>query len=734
MPTSSRGRAAWMVCLMALAVPAHAQVRVDAATEVRSLKFSGNKALTEHRLAKALHTRARGPAYGFLAALGKLPLVPDPGVHPFSPLTLQEDVVRLRGLYAASGFFRSKVRYEVRRDDAKNLLDITFLIQEGIPTVVGNVVVQAQDSLVTLPVPTGEAHSWESTRRSAIGQRGARLVVDDARQGRDKLEKWWRNRGFPRASVVTTLNVDSTGSQAQLTYRVSPGSFARFGKIHVEGAETISDVTVGKMVDIHPGEPYSQTALEEAELDLQKLDIVRVAKVDVPELGSSDSTLAVAATSTPPEPTTAPDSIVSARIRITEADRRLIGGDVGYVTDAGFTSEARWSHRNFSGGGRVLTLTGLAQTGWLALVNDPDKRYRLAVSLKQPAFGHRYVSGVVSPFIEHRDDSQDLSTQVGTNLTAIYQRRTLNSVSLDYQIARRRVDQYRFNDLASGDVDLFTFLVHVSQGLLDSLGAKLNSSTVTLSGTYGLLDDAANPRQGVIVRPAFQVTAPTAFSSTAYWRIDASANAYLPLGRAVVIASRAKFGQIFPFGKSVPDPGENPRAKFLQLHDVAFTAGGTGDVRGWENRLLGPKVPDVRFETVGDSLVPHTEGYDPYGGLARASFSVEARMPIPRLGPNFGSLIFLDGGRVWTADERYGVADDPNGQQQLFLATGGGFALRTPVGPIEISAGYKLNPSITDLVDAQDLLNAAQAGRPIQDLPQHSNRRWQFHLAIGTTY
>ena len=60
--------------------------------------------------------------------------------------------------------------------------------------------------------------------------------------------------------------------------------------------------------------------------------------------------------------------------------------------------------------------------------------------------------------------------------------------------------------------------------------------------------------------------------------------------------------------------------------------------------------------------------------------------------------------------------------------------MRTPVGPIEISTGYKLNPSITDLVDAQDLVNAAQAGRPIHDLPQHSNRRWQFHLAIGTSY
>ena len=733
MPTRRSCALISVLIVLGFVAPASAQVRVDGATEVRSLQFSGVKALNEHRLEKVLQTRARGPAYGLRRALGKLPLIPDPATHPFSPLTLQEDVVRLRGAYAASGFFHTGVRYDVRRDDAKNLLDITFLIDEGPPTLVADVVVKARDSLATLPVPEGEQSSWDGAQRAAFKQRGGRLVVDDARKARDKLEKWWRNRGFPRAEVATALGVDSTGSRAWLTYRVAPGSFARFGDLKVEGAETISDVTVGKMVPIHRGDPYSESALEQAALDLQKLDIVRVAKVDVPALGPADSTFESATPASAPaaEPV---DPVLPPRVRITEGDRRLIGGDVGYVTDAGFTTEARWSHRNFWGGGRSLTLTGIAQTGWLALVDDPDIRYRLSLSLKQPAFGHRHVSGIISPFVEHRDDSQDLSTQIGLNTTLIYQRRALNSVSLDYQVARREVKQYRFGDLASGDIDLFTFLVHVAQGLVDSLGSHVNSSTVTLSGTYGMLDDPANPRQGAIARPAFQVTAPTSISSTAYWRIDASANGFVPLGRSIVIATRARFGQLFPFGKSVPGPGEDPRAKFLQLHDAAFTAGGTGDVRGWENRLLGPKVPDVRFNTVGDSLVPFTEGYDPYGGLARATFSIEARMPVPRLGPSFGSVLFLDGGRVWTSDERFGLRDDPNGQDELFFAAGGGFTLRTPVGPIEVSAGYKLNPSVTDLVDAQDALAGAQAGIPLESLPRHSNRRWQFHLAIGTSY
>ena len=181
-------------------------------------------------------------------------------------------------------------------------------------------------------------------------------------------------------------------------------------------------------------------------------------------------------------------------------------------------------------------------------------------------------------------------------------------------------------------------------------------------------------------------------------------------------------------------PVWHPTGKFLQLRDATFTAGGSGDVRGWDNRLLGPKVPDVRFTTVGDSLVPYVEGYVPLGGFTRTSFSLELQLPLPGFGPKVGWHTFLDGGRVWTNDARYDLEGDPNGQERLFVATGAGIDIRTPVGPIKFSVGYKLNPSITDLVDGADLQQGVTAGIPIDDLPKKNSRRWQLHLAIGASY
>ena len=710
----------------ALAAPAAAQIDVDGATEVRAIRFSGAHALSERKLRAAISTKDRGGAYGLRVALGKLPFVPAPTPHPFSPLILQQDVVRLRQAYAVAGHFFADVRYKVVRDDERNLLDITFVIDEGRPLVVTEVTVRNADTTAALPVAERDQKSWARLERSLLRLRGRSLDVDDANDGRDRLQRWWRDRGYPLAEATLRPHSDSTRSQGSLSYRVATGTAARFGDIAIEGNRSLDDRTVRRLVPIERGDRYSVAALERSQVTLRQLDLVRVASVDVPAL-EADSTGAI-------RPLTAADSVLPVRVQITEGDRRIIGADLGYVTDGGLSAEGTWEHRDFTGGGRSLKVSLVAQTGWLAVAQNPDVRYRLAPALKQPAFLAPNLSGVLSPFLEYRDDTQDRSTQYGLNTTLVRQASPLRSISLNYQIADRIIHEYRFGDLANGEIDLLTFLTQAAQGALDSLGTTIATSALSLSASFGSLDNPANPRFGYLVRPVLQVTAPTAWSSTAYWRADGSAYAYLPLGRRVTLAGRATLGQLFPFGKSIPAPGEDPTVKFLQLRDVNFTAGGTGDVRGWENRLLGPKVPEVTFTVENGDTIQHVDGYVPLGGLERATFSVELQFPLPGLGPNFGSHVFIDGGRVATDDKRFDLQQAAHGQQAMFYATGAGIDMRTPVGPIKMGFGYKLNPSLTDLVDAADLSRAANEGKPVDDLPRDNSRRWQFYLAIGASY
>ena len=730
-----RTERAVLLALLLAAPAVRAQIPVDPLTEVRVIRFSGEHALSERKLRALLQTKDRGPAYGLRVALGKIPGVPSPAHHPFSPLVLQQDVVRLRQAYAAAGYFLAHVRYDVHRDEARNLLDITFVCEEGRPLLLADVSVTGADSTTALEVPEHDRKSWNRLVRNLLRQRGKPLAIEAATDGRDRLRGWWRDRGHPLALATIHSHADTARSVASLAYRVVPGPFARFGDVDVEGTRSLPAGTVRRLTPIDSGDAYSAAALERTRLSLKQLSIIRVVNVDVPALAAadtSDTTHGAGDFGSTPLPV---------RVQITEGESRVIGGDLGYVTDGGIAAEANWEHRNFSGGGRSLNLTSTAQTGWLALADTPDERDRLGLALRQPGFLHPQLAGVLAPFVEYRDDSQDRSTQYGVNLSLVRQVSQFQSASLSYQIADREIHEYRAGDLASGEIDLLTFLTQVAQGALDSLGSSVKSSTFTLSGITGKLDHAANPRLGIILRPAVQVTAPNRWSSTSFWRADVSANAFLPVQRHVTLAARGTLGRLFPFGKSVPAPGEDPTNKFLQLRDVMFTAGGTGDVRGWENRLLGPKVPDTRFTTEPDTngdgkpeLIPHTDSYVPLGGLERLSFSVELQVPLPGLGPNFGGHAFLDGGRVRTTDNRFDLQQGAHGQENMFYATGAGVDIRTPVGPIKMGVGYKLNPSLTDLVDPAVLLRGAAEGKPLDTLPREQSRRWQFYLAIGASY
>src|SRR5205809_7880851 len=103
-------RIACLACGLLLAGAAAAQVPVDALTEVRAIRFEGAHAISKHRLQSVVMTRDRGASYAVRVAAGWLPFVPPPAHQPFSPLTLQEDVARLRQLYVAEGFLHADVR------------------------------------------------------------------------------------------------------------------------------------------------------------------------------------------------------------------------------------------------------------------------------------------------------------------------------------------------------------------------------------------------------------------------------------------------------------------------------------------------------------------------------------------------------------------------------------------------------------------------------------------------
>jgi outer membrane protein assembly factor BamA len=726
------------VVAIAAPAPVPAEVRVDSDTEIGAVRFvfTDSQSLREGDLRKELDFTIKVEPSGLERAFAFLPGVSGKKRYALLPLEIARGAARVRRHYREQGFPRAEVRYEITPAGRENTYVVTYLVSEGPPLLVESAELVDAHTGGRFEPPPADREDFEERRAHLATLAGERWTKARGAGLERRITTWLRNRGYPYPETTVDTVIDSVASTARVQVRVAPGAYRVVGDVTIEGHRALSEETIRRELPFKPGDPFSARMLAEGGREVESLDIVRLAMVDAGARAAGDSAggRPESSDATGNAGAAALESSVPVTVRVNERDPRLISADVGYTSDGGIAGEARWTHRNFTGGARTLTVSGAAQTGSLALVDDPDVRYRGSATLKQPYLFDRRLSLLVGPYVEYRNDSHDRSYEIGGNWTLIYELAPLRSLSFQHDLGRRHVLEYRLEDLSAGRIDLLTFLELAAEGVLDSLGADLDHSHFTLAATLGQLDDPANPHRGYVIRPSVRVTAPGGWNSNEYTRLDAKVVGFRPIGSRVVTRVRLSAGTVLPFGKSLPAPDEDPGVKFLQLRDIAFTAGGADDVRGWANRLLGPKFPDIRFNQEGDSLVASADDYVPLGGLNRVSASIELGLPFPHLGDKWGTHVFLDAGRVWTDDERLQPGEDQFDQERIFVSTGMGIDYRTIIGSVRVGVGYKLNPSLLDEADPEDILAALAEERPLSTIERHADHRFQIHLAIGSQF
>ncbi len=708
-------RAAGIAAALAFlaAVPLGAQDApsgITPATEVRSIefRFDSTQTLEEETLREQIALTERGGMVGLRKLLGFLPFVPPIGEHPFDPLELQRDVIRLGNLYRQSGFLRAEVDYDVRYDAEPDLIDVAYVIDEGPPLQASSIDYRGAGG-APLSVPPEGAAGWarlirlEREEAGRLGQ--VELQGIAARAGR-----WFRNHGYPFAGATAKASVDTGANRAAVTVEVDQGPRARISGFSVTGNQTVPAEHITRQLPIRVGDWYDADRLEEGRQQLVQLDILRLALVQVPRRPPADSGVAV-------------------RLEITENPRNLVTGSAGFVSDGGITSEVEWLNRSFLGGVRTLTVAAVAQTGLLAL-EQPQQLYRFGATLFQPYVGHRRLSAAGGPFIEYRDDLRDRSWAYGIDGSLVWAAAPLRSVSLGYTFSRRRILEYGFGEDLEPE-DYLPILGLAEPGAGGELERVIRRGVLRLEGSYGDLDEFANPRRGYVVRPRIEITTPGGFNTSEYVLLDIGGTSFLPLGERLGLALRGAAGRIWPFGGSLPETGESPFIALLRLRDVSFTTGGTRDVRGWGSQLVGPKIPEVQQSDEGDFFA---DRYAPVGGLARLTGSVELRMPLPGFAEAWQTFAFLDGGRIWTPDDRFRLDAEEFEQDDFFYSVGGGISYQTVVGAVQLALGYKLNPSVLDLRSPEGVLEARQAGLPVTSAEARSGRRMHLHFAIGSTF
>jgi outer membrane protein assembly factor BamA len=706
--------------LIILAVyPARAQlVSVGSATKVRSVSFD---IASEHTVeAAALLDRIAVRGMGRWARLRRTlswaPFVAPVAEQFFDPVEVQRDKERLRRFFVRIGYPDVVVTYDVTRDEAKDRVDLHFRIRPGPPLIVRSVALRWE----LAETPSGMEGAPGLTPIDDFAKQAHQLTLregaplDERALGpsTEVLERRLADRGYVFASVQPEITVDSTAYEADIVFQVRPGPRVRIGRIDVMGSSQPTTRLVRKFLPVEQGDLFSLQRIQAASQRIEALEAVGHAAFEV----ASDQPV---------------DSLVNVVLHIREDPPRDLLGQAGYSTTGGIDGELQWRHRRILRGGQALTANLAGQSGALALIERTDRFVRSSLTFSQPVLNRTNFTLVAGPFGEYRSDFRDHSLQLGLKTTLLYQVGPLSSIALSYELATRRIYEYQFGDFAVGS-NLLELLQLSAQGVLNEFGGRINSSVLSLSGSLGTLPVREEPRRGFHVLPSVATTVPGSLSSTQYVTANIRGAGYLPLSNRVTLAVRLGAGKLFPFGQSVPPTQDEGLREYFRLRDVLFTAGGSNDVRGWPSGLLGPKFPQIIASFPTDSTVQFTAArFVPIGGFNRVHGTIELRLPLPYLNEAWGTHIFVDAGRIWTRDSRFTDSADPLGVEKLFWALGAGLSYNTPIGALRVACGYKLNPSVIDLADPQDVTQAIVGGTPLDQLPQNDWWRFRIHLGIG---
>ena len=364
-------------------------------------------------------------------------------------------------------------------------------------------------------------------------------------------------------------------------------------------------------------------------------------------------------------PEQARDSSVTTRIRVREYPLRSLETRLGAGYEEIIRGSVSWQHRNPWQTGHNLHTR--IKASFIEQAVDMDYKF--------PYIFNANSSITVSPFGQRLDESNYLLLRGGiTNSFAYHHSRRLTS-TIAYEFTRNTIS-----------------LVE-SPETLDSPDITYNISSLQLSSYYG--ESHPDWGRGWIVRPRAEFSGFLGTGSLEFNRFTLDVRRYINFPIDSQIALRSDSGIIFS--------GEDE----MLPENIRMYSGGTSSVRGWQRRMLGPKRPVFEDDEF--------DGYVPTGGEAMTSFNIEYRQQMDFMLNNFGMAAFLDGGRVWESSSDVNL-------REIQVGVGGGLRYSSPIGPIRLDVGYKINPTDEDL----NIFDGEDYGTALD--------RWGFHFSIGQAF
>jgi outer membrane protein assembly complex protein YaeT len=455
-----------------------------------------------------------------------------------------------------------------------------------------------------------------------------------------------KDHGYPYAQV--TVEEQSAGPhETNLTFVAQPGTLAHFGSVEIQGEKSVDENIIRRALLYKPGELFRRSQVQETQRKLYGMELFQFANVEV--LNPEEQS---------PE--------VKTRVTVAEGKHRQVNFGVGYGTEEKARADAQFHYLNFLGGAR----TAGAHVRYSSL----DRGVRL--DFNQPyLFAPHFSLGAEAQQWYTYEPAYNLLTR-GAHVTLTHRanQQTSWSATLLHEFDRNSV-----SDVALKDPTLRSNLIALG---LDPVTGKQEGTVSSVAFDYqrNTTANLLNATNGYVLSGHVEQAGRFLPGTFKYFALSSEGRHYFTLAKRFVIANKVQIASIDATGDRLTNVPFSKR----------YFLGGATSVRGWGRFEISPLIQGL-----------------PIGGFSLLTASSELRMP---LYGNFGGVLFVDAGNVWSTAWEYHLND-------LRYAVGPGLRYMTPIGPIRFDVGFQVNP-IQGLIINGD--------------PE--KRHWRIHFSIGQAF
>ncbi len=597
----------------------------------------------------------------------------------FSDDLVGETIERMLSAYHEKGYASAQIAPVLEERDEE--ITVTFFVFEGEKIKVKTVRYEG----VKLPVKTLE--------EIMLSKAGGIYNPAHLEKDRETIREFYVALGYLEVGVdAIEVKIDEAASAAELTVTVHEGERTLISSVDITGTTPEIKKDLQSLLGIKPGDPYNEVDISDARfrmLDyynnkgypyidvtvsrtLEDRNATVVFNIEEGRRSNFGKTIIVGNkktrhevitrelvhregdpysfrvlaterhklyklglfTDVDIEPLDTGNDDKDVLIKVREANAGSLEFGFGYAEYEHFRGFAELSYRNFWG----MNRQGVLKVEMSSL----DKRYVL--QYHEPWFLGRPL-----PFRAFFMFEDKKEVNVDSRETRYRLERYTATAGIEKKISEniRAELYYEFSLIRTFDVLPDVVLSREDLG-------TLAISSIRTSLVYDTRDNPFEPRKGILAGITLKIASPFLFSEADFKKLTIYGSTFHRLTRRVILALSLRGGVAYGASKDE----ELPIVE-------RFFLGGRSSVRGYEQDTLGPKGADG----------------NPTGGNAYLAGNVEFRTSLPK---GFGVVAFLDAGNVWV------TASDIKNPGIRYTA-GLGLRYVTPVGPLRVDYGHKLN-------------------------------------------